>query len=137
MHEKKEKGDMGVVFAITRLTELGWSVCIPIKEHKKYDLIAEKDGICKTIQVRYTTPKNGKLEIKLANSWADRNGSHTTSRKYGDFDVLAAFCPTTRIVYFVEDEDFNNERSISLRLEPSKNNQKKNVRMASDFVNLN
>jgi len=134
MHEKKEKGDIGVGNAIARLIELGWSVCIPLKEHTRYDLIAEKDGVCKKIQVRYTTPKKGKLDVKLRSIWSDGKGVHYRDREIGDFDVLAVFCPVNKTVYFIKDNDFENGTGISLRLEPSKNNQKKYVRMAEKFL---
>ncbi len=136
MHEKKEKGDVGVAFTIARLTELGWSVCIPLKEHASYDLIAEKGGECMTIQVRYTSPKNGALKVKLKNSWADSHGNHTKNRKVEDFDVLAIFCPTSKTVFFLQGQDFENSTQVNLRLSKTKNNQAKNVRMAEDFVTL-
>jgi hypothetical protein len=136
MHQKKEKGDIGLAYAIARVTELGWSVCLSIKEHTKYDLIAEKNGVCKRIQVRYTTPHNGVMAVKLRSIWSDKNGVHSRLREEGDFDILAVFCPTTKSVFFIKDEEFENGTAISLRLEPSKNNQKKNVRMAEDFTTI-
>ena len=33
MHEKKEKGDIGVGKTIARLMEIGWKVSLPISEH--------------------------------------------------------------------------------------------------------
>ena len=133
MHDKKTKGDLGLTYAIARLTELEWHVCLPISEHMPYDLIAEKDGICKRVQVRYTTPKNDILAVKLRSSWSDKNGCHSTLRIKGDFDVLAVFNPVTKQVYFVDDKEFSNSTSINLRLCPSKNGQKIGVRYAENY----
>ena len=88
------------------------------------------------IQVRYTTPKNNVLHVKLANSWADKKGNHTKTRKVGDWDVLAVFNPDNKQVYFVDDKDFDNVRSITLRLFKSKNNQNKGVRLANEYKRL-
>ena len=86
MHEKKIKGDIGFAFAIAVATEQGWSCCIPFSEHCSYDFIAEKNGKCKRVQVKYTTPSaEGVLKVKLASSWADKHGVHTKKRKFSDF----------------------------------------------------
>lgn len=133
MHKQKEKGDLGVAYAISAITEQGWTVSLPISEHKKYDLIAEKDGICKRIQVRYTTPVNGVLRVKLRSIWSDKKGVHFVKRKSGDFDILAIFNPQSRETCFVNDNDFLNETAISIRTEETKNCQIKGIRMFSDF----
>ncbi len=136
MLSKKEKGDIGLSYAIAVSTEQGWSCCIPLSEHQRYDFIAEKDGICKRIQARYTTPNNEVLVIKLKNSWADKNGNHIIKRQKGDFDYLAVFNPQNKKVYFISDDDFENGTAINLRLVPPKNGQKKGIRMANDFLTL-
>ena len=133
MHIKKEKGDLGVVYAIAEITSQGWCVSLPISEHRKYDLIAEKDGVYKRVQVRYTTPKNDALQVKLRSIWNDKHGTHFTKRKSGDFDVLAVFNPHDKCTYFVSDDNFSNENAITLRMTKPKNCQVKKIRMAEDF----
>lgn len=135
MHIKKAKGDVGVVFAVATATEQGWAVSLPITEHASYDFIMEKSGICKRVQVRYTTPKNGVMEVKLRSCWADRNGSHTRNRQIEDFDILAVFNPENKQTYFVASNCFSNGTGLSLRLvEPKK--PMKNMRMARDFQTI-
>lgn len=136
MHEKKTKGDIGVAWAIAFTTSQNWNVSLPISEHQKYDFIAEKDGKCKRVQVRYTTPKNGKMEIKLRSIWSDKNGAHYVIRQYEDFDVLAVFNPEDRNVYFIDANKFDNNTSIVLRITESKNSQKSGIRMARDYLNF-
>lgn len=134
MHEKKEKGDIGMAFSLAICTEQGWSCCIPLSEHQSYDFIAEKNGICKRVQVRYTTPKKGVLETKLRNCWNDKNGTHSVLRKKNDFDTLAIYNPLAKEVYFIDD-DFENSSTISLRVEDPKK-KFKTVRMAKDYLIL-
>ncbi len=136
MHEKKFKGDVGLTYAIARLTELEWNVSIPISEHAAYDLIAEKDGKLKRIQVRYTTPTKGVLRVKLRSTWSDKNGTHVRNREKTDWDVLAVFNPETKKTCFLDANEFDNSTSIAIRIEPSKNNQTKGVRFAKDFLML-
>jgi len=117
VHTKKDKGDIGVAHTIATLTSQGWHVAMPLSEHTKYDLIAEKDGTCCRVQVRYTTPKKNILLVKLRSSWADRNGTHDIKRKQGDYDILAIYNPASKTVYFLSDLSFLNETSITLRLD--------------------
>jgi hypothetical protein len=133
MHEKKIKGDIGVGYAIAILTEQLWNVCLPLTEHAPYDLIAEKDGLCKRVQVRYCTPNGGVMIIKLKSSWSDKHGNHVKKRVKGDFDTICGFNPENKTCYFLSDEDFENGNSINIRMEKPKNNQLKGIRLAEDF----
>jgi PD-(D/E)XK nuclease superfamily protein len=115
MHHTKTKGDLGVAKVIARLVELGWVVGLPITEHAKYDLFAEKSGVIFRIQVKYVSAKNEKIEIKLESSWADKNGNHRRRRLQSDYDVLAAYCPDTDSCYFLKSEMLgSNGRSITV-----------------------
>lgn len=117
MNDKKIKGDLGLVNVVLRLTELGFFVSLPISEHSKYDLIIEKENVCKTIQVRYTTMKNETISVKLRSTWADKNGSHARMRKKGDYDLLAVFEPKTKTTFFISDQQLNGlETQISFRM---------------------
>jgi hypothetical protein len=100
-HVKKQKGDIGVTQIIADLTAQLWNVSLPITEHAKYDLIAEKNGIMIRVQCRFTTAKNGALEVKLASCWSDKNGCHVVTRQQSDYDVLGVYCPETDRCYYV------------------------------------
>jgi len=135
MHEKKFKGDIAVTHVISRLTELGWTIGVLITEHAKYDLLAEKEGKMARVQVRSAKLNgNGSIETQLRNTYADRHGCHARKRSVGDYDILAAYCPETKAVYFIPDEVLaNTTTSFSLRLEKAKNGQAKGVHLAEDF----
>ncbi|MDD5193955.1 MAG: group I intron-associated PD-(D/E)XK endonuclease [Candidatus Nanoarchaeia archaeon] len=139
MNTKKEKGDIGLAKTIADLTKNGIHVSLPISEHLKYDIIGEKNGICKKIQVRYTTPKeNGIMSVKLKSVWSNKKGNHVLKRNIGDFDILAIYCPLNEKSYYIEDKNFINETSINFRVnENIKTNQKHKSRLAKDFENCN
>jgi hypothetical protein len=120
MHMKKIKGDIGVTAAIADLTKLGWNVSVPISEHTKYDLVIEKDNVCYRVQVRYTSMKNGVLNVKLRSCWADKHGCHTKDRKSGDFDILAVYCPQNNQLYYIKDSMFTNSTGVNIRIEKPK-----------------
>lgn len=134
MHEKKQKGDIGLTFTIASLTEQEYNVSVPLTEHAKYDLVVEKNGVLKTVQVRYTTPKNGSLKVKLRSCWADRNGSHSVNRKNGDYDILAIYNPENKKVYFLNDADFKCTTGVALRLKEVSKYCKGRSRKADDYL---
>jgi hypothetical protein len=134
-HVLKRKGDIGVAKVIADATSQGWNVCVPLTEHASYDLIVEKDGQSERMQVRYTSARKGRLEVKLRSSWADKNGTHCRKRKLEDFDILGVYCPEQDEVFYLRAKTFQNSTSINLRLEPTRTKQTK-IRMAEQFRKL-
>jgi hypothetical protein len=134
MYTKKQKGDIGLAKAIAELTCMDVHVSLPLSEHLKYDIIGEYKGILKRIQVRYTTAKNNKIEIKLKSVWSNKKGNHILLREKGDFDILAAYCPNTNKVYFLDDKTFDNTTAITLRLQNQVGGNQFEVRMANNYI---
>lgn len=58
----KKKGAIAETKMLAYLIERGFNVSIPWGEDIRYDLVSEKEGVFKRIQVKYVTPKNGCLE---------------------------------------------------------------------------
>jgi len=118
---------------LTYLIERGFNVSIPWGEDVRYDLVSEKDGVFKRIQVKYVTPKNGCLVVFLrsANNW------NTIKYTLKDIDIMAVYDPKNDKIYFIPITMFSNNSRINLRLLVPKNNQKKNVIWASEFQDTN
>jgi PD-(D/E)XK nuclease superfamily protein len=140
MHEKKIKGDLAVAKTIARLTELGFNVAIPISEHASYDLLTERNKQLYSVQVKYSTFKNGCIRADLVSSWADKNGTHSKVREIGSYDILAIFSPHTDKVYFLyEGQLGSNTSSVYLRVENIENAQKyssRDIKIASEFEKI-
>lgn len=135
MHHTKTKADIAVGYVVAHLTEQQWNVGILITEHAKYDLLAEKDGVCVRVQVKYCSPTKNVLNVGIRNSWADTHGSHCSKRKDSDYDVLAVYSPEGNSVYFLNEIDFKEcTTMVTLKLdsEAKKKNQGK-IRIADDF----
>ena len=130
----QKKGNLGLVKIITDLTEKEISVSLPISESEKYDLIAEKNNICKTVQVRYTSKNNGSISIKLRGIWSNSNGYQVRNRNQEDFDILAVYCPDTQQSYYIKSEDFSCKNALTLRVDDTLKKNDSRIRMASDFT---
>ncbi len=125
----KQKGDIAEAFVTYLLKQNGFNVLIPWGEDNRYDLVTEKNGIFKRIQVKYATPKNDVVEIRVR-SCNNYNIIHYSSK---DIDLIAAYSPEGNKVYFVPLNGIKNRSTHKLRLRPTKNKQKKFVVMASKY----
>jgi hypothetical protein len=132
MHHTKEKGDLGVLKAQLDLFEQGFTILNPVTEHAPFDLVAYRDREFKRIQVKYkTVDKTGALTLHFRSSWADKNGTHMREIDKDEVDLYCIYCPDTDACYYLDPKDFN--RSVTLRVEASKNNQAQLIKWAADF----
>ncbi|MFA6423761.1 MAG: group I intron-associated PD-(D/E)XK endonuclease [Candidatus Magasanikbacteria bacterium] len=130
MHTKI-KGDIGELLVAADLLEKGWMVSLPISENTRYDLIIEKNGKIKRVQVKAVVPKNGAMIIncRSSNNW---NVINYTKK---DFEILAAVDIISKNVYYIPVKCINR-RCINLRLTASKNRQEKNINLAKSFLKI-
>lgn len=76
--------------------------------------------------------KNGCVEVQSKTVWADRNGNHIRKYKWNDFDYYAIYCPEKNVVLYIPN---TKTCPTFVRFENTKNNQNKNVRWASAYLN--
>lgn len=62
----RKQGDIGTSFAIAYFASQGYTVNIPLSDSQSYDLIIEKDGLCKRVQCKtcFKKNKNGKFRVE-------------------------------------------------------------------------
>lgn len=51
----RKQGDVGLGSAIAYYTAKGYTVCVPLTDSQKYDLVVELDGILQRVQVKTAT----------------------------------------------------------------------------------
>lgn len=130
MHTKL-KGDIGQLIVALGLIAKDWHVAFPYGENHKYDLIVEKEGVFKRIQVKSVMPKNGVLHIncRSSNNWSVKPYSKN------DFEILAAVNLKDNSVYYIPSDKIGRNL-INLRLISPTNSQKKGIHLAEDFLTL-
>ena len=130
MH-KKTKGSIAELAVAARLMRDGWRVLLPYGENTRYDLVAERKGRFVRIQVKYVTPKEGKLTVncRSSNNWS------VLPYTAAEIDAIAVYEAGSGAIYYVPVGDIRQNEMI-LRLAPTKNRQKINVRFAGDFTEL-
>jgi hypothetical protein len=136
-HHTKDKGDLGVYEVMADLGRNGIGICIPISEHLPFDLIAVSDlGQARRVQVKYRSLcDNGTLAIYFRSAYSDSNGYHERPVDKTQFDCYAVYCPDSRTVYYVRNDEIPAECSayMSLRVLPPRNNQRARIRFAADY----
>ena len=136
-HHTKNKGDLGILKVQLELHLQGFSVFTSQSEHEAFDLVAYKNQQFQRVQVKYRTAENGKVDVPVTTTWADKNGNHRTAYDLNEIDVIAVYCPDTDLVYFIPVAELEGKSTgISLRLETPKNNQMKGVRMADQYLTM-
>ena len=128
---KKDKGDFAELRVASELISSGWNVLFPYGEDNRYDLVAEKTGVFRRIQVKYVTPKNGALDAncRSSNNWSVM--SYTPE----DIDILAVYDSISTKIYFVPVGEIN-KNTFKLRLLATKNNQRQKIHLAEQYSEL-
>lgn len=122
---------------IAAVTEKGYNVSLPLGEYR-YDLVVEKNGTFRRIQVKYCTPKNGILFVRCYSISGNKNNVTIKRLRYSsnDVDYLAVYDSINKDIYFIKYDVFNGKTVVCLRLNDTKNNQSKLVRWAKDFKEM-
>jgi hypothetical protein len=84
MRHTQRKGDCAVAKAIASFTLIGYDVLIPLTESAPYDLVIDKDGDLKRIQVKYTSV----FEVDLRRIHSNSKGYVIKKTKLNEYDWL-------------------------------------------------
>lgn len=127
----KQKGDIAEAFVTFLLKQNDFNVLIPWGEDNRYDLVSEKNGVFKRIQVKYVSTRNGGLEVAIRSV----NNYNIIHYSLKDIDIIAAYSPEQNKVYLIPLNSIKNRSQVKLRLTPTINKQKKYITMATKYEN--
>lgn len=132
-HHTKDKGDTGTANVIADLLLKKIQVCLPISEHLPFDLVGVKeDGTLIRVSVKYRSVKNGIITVPFYSSYSDSKGVHKKAVNKKLIDILAIYCPETKKVYYINPYEF--DKTLTIRIEKTKNNQNKNIKLAENYL---
>jgi PD-(D/E)XK endonuclease len=125
-----EKGNIGEAFVIQEALKKGYQISIPFSHNSRYDLVLEKNDALLKVQVKYIKNIKGVLRVPLRCSKAYKPRTYEKN----DFDILIVYSPDLNKTFCIDYEVLkDNTTYLVLRLEKSKNGQKKNILWAKDF----
>ena len=131
--ETKSKGDIAESRCLYELIKLGYNISIPYGDNCRYDLIVDINNVLLRIQVKFSSQINNEsLFFTLKSS-----SNHTTNKHYsvynGQIDGFLLYHSLTDKVYVVSIEEVDKQKSLTLRIQPTKNNQTKGIKIAKDY----
>ncbi|MGW8567236.1 group I intron-associated PD-(D/E)XK endonuclease [Isoptericola sp. NPDC055881] len=133
-HHTKDKGDLGVAKAHADLVSQGAVVLFPATEHAPFDLVAYTDGAFCRLQVKYRAARAGAITVHFRSVWNDRQGTHVKPTDKDTIDVVCVYCPETDECYYIKPGDYG--ASVTLRVAPTRNGQRRGVLDAATFRGL-
>ena len=134
LHHTKNKGDLGILHAQLDLAKKGYGVLSPLTEHEAFDLVAYKEHTFYRVQVKYRAAVDGQICVPFTTCWADRNGIHSVLLDKDFVDVLCIYCPDTDRCHYVDPKQCR--RHVRLRISPPRNNQRRGIRWAHEYLDL-
>ena len=134
MEHPKTVGDRTTLAVMLALEAAGFGVLLPFGENTRYDLVID-DGVklarvqCKTGRIRGSC-----VIFATCSTYGHHRAPKQARRSYhGQVDFFAVYCPDNGEVYFVPIEDLQTHSSAMLRLEPTRNGQRRGVRYAAPY----
>jgi hypothetical protein len=126
------KGQISESAIMTRFLQCGYVVLTPYGGSQRYGLVIEDaESQFWRIQCKTGWLEHGAVYFDTANH--NVTGKKRDWRHYqGECDYFAVYCADLGQVYCVPVDQVGRTRA-HLRIEPSKNNQEKNVRWAKDY----
>jgi hypothetical protein len=128
----KDIGDVSEMKIIAKLTELGHNMSTPIGDNLRYDLILDIDNALYRIQIKTGRYKDGSMKFATCSN-GRCNGDNIWYNYKKQIDYFAIYCPELDSCYVISVDDVP-DTECSLRIDPPKNNQKKGITWAKDFV---
>jgi hypothetical protein len=124
-------GDTSELRVLAALVEAGYRVWLPFGENHRADIVMEDDARrLYRVQVKTGRLRGGVIAYSCSSSHAHRNGG--TRPYFGEIDYLAVYCPQTKKVYLLPEQELTATKA-HLRLLPTRNNMAKGIRWAAQF----
>ena len=128
MFTSHEKGVLGELAFTIHLIQRGYTILNPLNPNSSYDLVAEKNGNFMRIQVKYCTPRNGRIRVEL-----ERPKRKTKNYRDRNVDAMGAYDSQSEKCYLIPISQINEKSEIWLRVDNPKNSQQKKINYASKY----
>lgn len=129
MTDKKQLTKEAELRFAAEFVRLGWNVFLPYGDDSPVDLLIQKGKEYRRIQIKATKPINGAIicRLKSANNWQVKKYSKDNIDSFGIYDY------ENKKGYLLPIEEVEGLTEPCLRLEKTKNNQLKGIRLAKNY----
>jgi hypothetical protein len=137
-HHTHDKGDLAELSVARDLVKRGYTVFVPLSQNTYADLVVLRKEVLEPIQIKYVTSDNGKLDVSLRRTMTTSSQCKTTYR-YKDTPLkwIAVYNPCIdKVCYLPRKVWEGSQRSLTVRIEPTKNKQRKGVILFYDYEDI-
>jgi phage-related protein len=127
----KARGELTEAIVLAKLIEYGDSVSLPFGDNKRYDMVIDDGRQLHRIQVKTARDGRGARSIEF-NTVSTHPISGRRTKYHGQIEAFIAYHPGLREFYWVPVEECSSTK-CTLRVFPSKNNQKRGVRITGSY----
>jgi len=135
---RKSKGELAELRIAGDLVARGHKVALPYGEDWDFDLIVCRDRLLERVQVKYGRSDGAVLPVRCR-SHSLTNGKVRATKHYTaeSIDWLAVWDVTTDRCFYLPAIELGEGRSLlHLRLEPTRNGQRRGVRDAHRYAEI-
>lgn len=133
MNHPKAIGDRTTLAVMQALQTTGYAVSVPFGENVRYDLVIDDGERLRRVQCKTGRLRNGAIRFATCSCYGHHARPQQARRDYLGVDCFAVHCPETSGVYLIPIEDLPVRVQPALRVEPSRNGQRRRVRQAATY----
>ena len=133
MPTSDQKGAIAESAIACAAIKLDIGVYKPLFEGGRYDLIFDLGPRLTRVQCKWAVRRGDIVVVRCYRSRRNADGLLNRSYTADEIDAFAAYNAELRTCYFLPLERFPRRRSIQLRLERCRNNQKRGVNWAEEY----
>ena len=133
MKDTTSRGDVAEFQVIAALVRQGKRLLRPLSSSSRYDLVIDNaDGSFTRVQCKSGVLRNGSVQFRVYSI----SGHDTQAKGYdGQVDAFGVYCAATSATYLVPVGALTSCGHVAaLRVEPTRNGQRRGVRSAAEFV---
>jgi len=134
MEHSKAIGDRTTLAVMQALQTTGYAVSVPFGENVRYDLVIDDGETLRRVQCKTGRLREGAIRFATCSCYGHHLRPSESRRDYhGQVDCFAVHCPETDGVYLIPIEDLPVRVQAALRVDPSRNGQRKYIRFAATY----
>lgn len=134
VEHSKDIGDRTTLAVMLALRAAGLAVLLPFGENTRYDLVVDDGNHLARVQCKTGRLRGGAVRFAVCSCYGHHLQPGESRRDYqGQVDLFGVHCPDTAAVYLVPIEDLQVRVQAALRVDPTRNKQRRGIRFAADY----
>ena len=133
MISTRQKAEIAYLKLELYAAEKGYIISVP-KIEARYDRILDMDGKLLRVQVKYASGEAGRTSVKVNLSTNYNGERYFAGYTEDEIDALVVYLPKVDKLCLIPKEVWINKTELALRIEPTKNGQKKKVISYKDYI---